>query len=123
MTFADRLRQLRLAANMTQAALAEASGVALPTIRNYEQGDREPLLSTAKKLAQALGVSMDQLSTFDEEAPASSALRKSKRPDEQAEVVAAPPRPRGRPRKPSPEEQPPREPPKKPRGRPRKSPG
>jgi transcriptional regulator with XRE-family HTH domain len=59
MTFADKLKERRQAAGMTQAALSEASGVPLPTIRDYEQGKREPLLSNAQRLARALGASLD----------------------------------------------------------------
>ena len=61
MTFADKLKELRQTAGMTQVRLSEASGVPLPTIRDYEQGKREPLLSNAYRLARALGVSLDAL--------------------------------------------------------------
>jgi transcriptional regulator with XRE-family HTH domain len=61
MAFAERLRALRLAKGMTQEQLAAKSGQGLSTIRNYEQGWREPLLSTAFKLADALGVSVEEL--------------------------------------------------------------
>ena len=57
MQFADKLKQLREAAGMTQNELAVASGVPLPTLRDYEQGKRrrDPSLGTAVKLAVALG--------------------------------------------------------------------
>ena len=60
MTFADRLRQLREERGMTQAGLAEASGLPLGSIRNYEQGQREPYWGVVFKLADALGVSCDK---------------------------------------------------------------
>src|SRR5262249_6652051 len=41
-TFAERLRQLRERAGLTQEQLAQASGVNIWTIRGYEQGRREP---------------------------------------------------------------------------------
>jgi transcriptional regulator with XRE-family HTH domain len=41
--------------------LAEASGVPIGTIRDYEQSRREPLLATAAKLARALGVTIEEL--------------------------------------------------------------
>lgn len=63
MDFRDRLKELRQAAGLTQAALAEKSGVPLSTIRDYEQSKRDPGLPTAKKLAVALGVSLDQLAS------------------------------------------------------------
>jgi transcriptional regulator with XRE-family HTH domain len=43
---------------MTQAGLSSASGVPVGTIRDYEQVKRDPLLSTAVKLAAALRVSV-----------------------------------------------------------------
>jgi transcriptional regulator with XRE-family HTH domain len=54
-TFAEVLRQLRSKAGLTQDQLAEKCGLGLGTIRDYEQGKREPLLATAVKLAAALG--------------------------------------------------------------------
>lgn len=65
-TFGEKLKELRVAADMTQAALADASGVPIGTIRDYEQGKRDPLLSTAQKLAHALGYKLD---VFDEVGP------------------------------------------------------
>jgi transcriptional regulator with XRE-family HTH domain len=56
MKFGDRLRELRDKAGLTQAALAEASGLPLGSIRNYEQGQREPYWQVVFKLADALGV-------------------------------------------------------------------
>src|SRR5215469_10737530 len=54
MTFAEKLRQLRDAASLTEEQLAERSGINLWTIRGYEQGRREPnwkgVLSRAKAL-------------------------------------------------------------------------
>src|SRR5262245_6762106 len=54
-TFAERLRQLREAAGFTQAALAEKSGLPLGSVRNYEQGQREPYWAGFLKLCKALG--------------------------------------------------------------------
>jgi transcriptional regulator with XRE-family HTH domain len=59
MTFGERLRQLRDRAGMTQAGLAEASGLPLGSLRNYEQGQREPYWSVVFKLADALGVPVE----------------------------------------------------------------
>jgi transcriptional regulator with XRE-family HTH domain len=55
MTFAEKLRQLRESAGLTQAALADASGLPVGSIRNYEQGQREPLWDVLFKLTSALG--------------------------------------------------------------------
>lgn len=51
-----RLRDLRLRAAMTQAELAERSGVARTTIIRLEAGDPDALPPTVKKLARALHV-------------------------------------------------------------------
>src|SRR5438270_9824796 len=59
MRLGEKLKELRTAAGLTQAGLAEASGRGLGAIRDYEQGNREPLLSTAFKIAEALGVSVE----------------------------------------------------------------
>jgi transcriptional regulator with XRE-family HTH domain len=59
MTFAEKLRQLREAKGLSQSGLSAASGIPLGTIRDYEQGRRDPLLSNAQKLAKALGASLD----------------------------------------------------------------
>jgi len=59
MTFAERLRELREQAGLTQARLAETSGLPLGSIRNYEQGQREPYWQVVFKLADALGVSVE----------------------------------------------------------------
>jgi len=59
MSFGQKLKELRTQAGMTQAQLAETSDVPLGTIRDYEQGKRDPLLSTAQKLARALNQSLD----------------------------------------------------------------
>lgn len=63
MKIANRLKRLREEAGLTQAGLAEVSGVPIGSIRNYEQGHREPLWDTAFKLAKALGVGVEAFVT------------------------------------------------------------
>ena len=47
---------------MSQAALAEASGLSLRTVTNYEYGKvRDPRLSTLAALAKALDITIDEL--------------------------------------------------------------
>ncbi len=53
-----RLQRLRKAAGMSQAHLAEAANVPIGTLRNWEQDRRTPLLDTAARVANALGVSV-----------------------------------------------------------------
>lgn len=59
-----RLKELRKAASMTQAELAEKSGLNLRTLQDYEQGQK-PLKSASyervEKIADALGVDMKDL--------------------------------------------------------------
>lgn len=60
----ERLRQLREQAGMTQASLAEASGVSEIGVKQIEQGRREnPRWDTMKRLAKALGASLDAMAT------------------------------------------------------------
>jgi transcriptional regulator with XRE-family HTH domain len=85
-TFGEVLKDLRTAAGWTQAQLAEHSSVPLGTIRDYEQGKRDPLLSSAQKLARALGRSLDVFGTVEtpgtaEDKPAIPSNRPSKRKD------------------------------------------
>jgi transcriptional regulator with XRE-family HTH domain len=77
-SFARKLKDLRKAKGLTQVALAKASGMPVSTIRDYEQGKREPLFSNAHKIARGLGVSMDALA---DDGPAQAKLtdKKSKR--------------------------------------------
>lgn len=46
MTFAKRLRRLRLAQGLSQSALAELAGVSKSSINMYERGEREPGFAT-----------------------------------------------------------------------------
>jgi len=57
MTFREKLVGLRQAAGMTQSALAEAAGVPLATLRNYEQAKTSERINFAYvvTLAGALG--------------------------------------------------------------------
>jgi transcriptional regulator with XRE-family HTH domain len=69
-TFAETLRELRERAGLTQAALAERSALSIGSVRNYEQGLREPYWAAVFRLAKALGVSPEEF------APAAEAHNK-----------------------------------------------
>ena len=56
--FAELLKALRDQAGLSQNGLAERSGVAVSTIRQFEYGMREPTYGTLVKLARGLGVSL-----------------------------------------------------------------
>ena len=58
-----RLAQERQARGMTQEQLAEASGVHRVTIARIETGEVSPKAETLKRLADALGVLVDDLMT------------------------------------------------------------
>ncbi len=56
MTFSAELRRLRVAAGLTQEALARKAATSVGNVRNYEQGIRLPTFPLVVKLAAALGV-------------------------------------------------------------------
>jgi transcriptional regulator with XRE-family HTH domain len=58
--FAFILRQLRKKARLTQKALADRADLPVDTIRGLEYGRREPAWETVDKLADGLGVPVDQ---------------------------------------------------------------
>jgi len=53
------LASLRLAAGLSQSELAGLCDIEQPHISRYESGRHEPLVSTAGKIASALGVSLE----------------------------------------------------------------
>jgi transcriptional regulator with XRE-family HTH domain len=69
MLFKEKLRELRLAAGLTQENLARKAGMTVASIRNHEQGQRSPSWLAVVKLAKALEVSTDVFSecALDEE--------------------------------------------------------
>jgi transcriptional regulator with XRE-family HTH domain len=78
MTFAEKLKELRTALGWTQSQLADHSGVPIGTIRDYEQGKRDPLLPTIQRLARGLGVS---LAVFDDVAPSAESTEEERTRD------------------------------------------
>ena len=59
--FGEIIRRLRQEAGLSQAGLASAAGVHARQINRYESGDQQPALGVAQRLAQALGVTLDEL--------------------------------------------------------------
>jgi transcriptional regulator with XRE-family HTH domain len=57
----QRLQSLRREKGFTQASLAAAAGISRRTLEAWEQGKRTMLFEGAVKLADALGVSLDDL--------------------------------------------------------------
>ena len=64
-TFGHRLKILKADRGMTATELAERSGITRQMVSNYVNGSAIPGLSTACKLASALGVSVDDLADGD----------------------------------------------------------
>ena len=60
-TLAKRIKDLRKKRDMTQAVLAERTGLTLAYIGRLETGHYDPQLSTLKKLAKALKVKVAEL--------------------------------------------------------------
>ena len=60
--FAERLRLLRQARNMTQARLANLLGVGPRAYNRWEKGGNVPHFETILKIADILQVSLDELS-------------------------------------------------------------
>lgn len=61
----NRVRDLRLERGLSQEALARKAGLSLGAVRQVETGRRRPRLRTARAIAHALGVSVDEV--FPEE--------------------------------------------------------
>lgn len=66
MSVGERIREVRKSRKLTQAQLAEKSGVAAISIHQYESGKRFPQLAQLIRIAAALGVNWNSLVTEDE---------------------------------------------------------
>ena len=78
MTIAERIRELRLAAALTQEAVAERAEVPVESLRGIEQGRRQPTWPTLRRIAGAIGVSLGDFDGLDDEprGPAKKRRRK-----------------------------------------------
>lgn len=59
-----RVKKLRELKKMSQLSLAQKAGLDLTTINEIEKGNREPMLRTIWKIANALDVSLAELFDF-----------------------------------------------------------
>ena len=57
----ERIKRCRLALGMNKAQLASKAGLSRPAITYYENRNTKPTLQSLRKLADALGVSVDYL--------------------------------------------------------------
>src|SRR4051812_26311657 len=60
-TLGQRLQRLRALAGLTQQQIADAAGVPLTSLRNWEIARREPGFRVAARLAKALGTTVEEL--------------------------------------------------------------
>jgi transcriptional regulator with XRE-family HTH domain len=69
MTFGARLKQLRELAGLSQNELAKRAGISRPIISQLEADQqRTTSVETARRLARALGISLDLLVGTDDDA-------------------------------------------------------
>lgn len=61
MDFSKKLKEYRISKGITQAAMAQYLGMSERGYRFYENGQREPNLSTLVLIADYLNVSLDDL--------------------------------------------------------------
>lgn len=61
-----RLLQARKARGMSQSDIAEAMGVTQPAVSSFEAYDNDPRLSTVRRYAHAVGVTIVHTVTLDE---------------------------------------------------------
>ncbi len=66
MTFAEKLRQLRQTAGLSESGLAARSGVSFGAIHNYGLGLRKPTFRAVLKIARALGVSCEAFAACED---------------------------------------------------------
>jgi len=66
MRFNERLRELRTQSPLKQKEIADYLGVSTITIRQYEQGTREPNIEKILKLAVIFNVSLDDLMCLED---------------------------------------------------------
>ena len=62
-----KLREVRERLFVTQADLAQRTGIAEATISRLENGAQRPRISTVRKIAEALNVAPEDLVIWDDE--------------------------------------------------------
>src|SRR5262249_55947318 len=77
---ARRVRQLREAAGLSQQSLAVAAGLSISVVTQLEQGKKaDQRISTVAALAEALGVTVDELLAEPDEPAAPAPKRRRKK--------------------------------------------
>lgn len=96
--FGVKLFQLRNAAGITQARLAEITNLSIDSISRMERGERAPSLESIEKISSALKIRLSQLFNFEgeeitalSESPSESMelwrLLRSKRPKQVKKII------------------------------------
>lgn len=67
MKFGEKITKLKKHKKMSQVELAEKTGISRDAISKYERGDVLPSVEYAKRIAHALGVSLDYLVSDSEQ--------------------------------------------------------
>ena len=67
MKFGEKITKLKKLKKMSQVELAEKTGISRDAISKYERGDVSPSVEYAKRIAEALGVSLDYLVSDSEQ--------------------------------------------------------
>ena len=87
MTFAEKMRELRDAAGLSEAKLAAATGIPFGTIHIYALGRSKPSFAAVVKIAKALGVTCEAFAECEdiageeeEKAPDAPPARAGKKP-------------------------------------------
>ena len=88
MSFGRNLANFRKEKGLTQEDLVKRSGVAISQIRRYEADKSSPTLDVVKRLARALGVSLDELA-FDKTTGVAASKLMDRELLEQFEMVSA----------------------------------
>jgi transcriptional regulator with XRE-family HTH domain len=79
MTFAEKLRELRDKAGLSEAKLAKASGLAFGSVHSYSLGRRSPSFTAVVKIARALGVTCEAFADCEDVNGGESAKRTGRR--------------------------------------------
>ena len=61
MNIGERIKLLRNKKGLKQSELAEMANISRVAVGNYERGDRQPDIEIAARIADALGISIDEL--------------------------------------------------------------
>ena len=78
MTFAEKLKEARQKANLSQAELADKLGLNLRTYGSYERGERDVSTSLLRLICQTLRVSSDELLSNEDDKPNAAPLAENK---------------------------------------------